>query len=177
MKVCVILPNKWVNFIFLHKFCKEMPCFLENLHRWKNFFWLWRSWQISSLLVSWFPSFFQMKVLIENTSVAQSRASWGQWELFRAAWWHLWPKKLHLGRQITKKTGDRKVFWTKRPTRRVWAGALAALFQTWNLWHKWQLCKRFLGSGKTNAKNYPFCEIAKLKLEFSQNNLSVFVFD
>ena len=82
----------------------------------EKFFWLWRSWQISSLLVSWFPSFFQMKVLIENTSVAQSRASWGQWELFRAAWWHLWPKKLHLGRQITKKTGDRKVFWTKRPT-------------------------------------------------------------
>ena len=28
--MCVILPNKWVKFIFWHKFCKGMCCLLEK---------------------------------------------------------------------------------------------------------------------------------------------------
>ena len=54
MKACVILPNKWVKFIFLHKFCNETR-FLEkftevknNLHDRRS----QRSWQISSLQLS-----------------------------------------------------------------------------------------------------------------------------
>ena len=30
-KVCVNLPNIWVNLIFLRKFCKETCCFLEKI--------------------------------------------------------------------------------------------------------------------------------------------------
>ena len=30
-KVCVNSSNKWVNFIILRKFCKEMRCFLEKI--------------------------------------------------------------------------------------------------------------------------------------------------
>ena len=37
-KGCVNSPNKWVNFIFIHKFCKKTHCFLENLHNWKYFY-------------------------------------------------------------------------------------------------------------------------------------------
>ena len=49
VRVCVILLNKWVNFIFLHTFCKEMRCFLKkNLYSLKILHDRW-SRQISSL--------------------------------------------------------------------------------------------------------------------------------
>ena len=37
VKVCVISPNKWVNFIFLQKNCKGMHCFLESTQLEKKF--------------------------------------------------------------------------------------------------------------------------------------------
>ena len=50
--MCVNLPNKWVNFIFLRKFCKETRCFLEKFTQLEIFLHdrrSWRSRQISSL--------------------------------------------------------------------------------------------------------------------------------
>ena len=68
--MCVILPNKWVNFIFLHKFCKETRCFLEKftqqeifLHNHRS----WWSWQISSLGYPWHSSSDQLYVSSEMT--------------------------------------------------------------------------------------------------------------
>ena len=35
---CVNLLDKWVNFIFIRKFCKKLRCFRKNLHSWKYFY-------------------------------------------------------------------------------------------------------------------------------------------
>ena len=50
--MCENLPNKWTNFIFLHKFCRGMHCFLEKFTQLEKFLHdgrSWRSRQISSL--------------------------------------------------------------------------------------------------------------------------------
>ena len=52
-KVCVKLPNKWVIFIFLRKFCEETHCFLEKTYTTGKIAHdcrARRSWQILSLL-------------------------------------------------------------------------------------------------------------------------------
>ena len=37
-KGCVNLLNKWVNFIFIRKFCRKGTVFRKNLHSWKKFY-------------------------------------------------------------------------------------------------------------------------------------------
>ena len=37
-RVYVKLPNKWVIFIFLRKFCEETHCFLEKLTQLEKFY-------------------------------------------------------------------------------------------------------------------------------------------
>ena len=37
-KLCVNFPNKWVNFIFVHKFCKETRCFLKKFTELEKFY-------------------------------------------------------------------------------------------------------------------------------------------
>ena len=48
-QVCVNLPTKWVNFIFVQKICKEMCCFMEKFTQLENFLHDFGSRQISSL--------------------------------------------------------------------------------------------------------------------------------
>ena len=48
-KGCANLPNKWVNFIFICKFCKKTRCFHEKITQLEIFLHDRRSRQISSL--------------------------------------------------------------------------------------------------------------------------------
>ena len=48
-QLCVNLPNKWVNIIFVHTFCKDMCCFMEKFTQLENFLHDFWSRQISSL--------------------------------------------------------------------------------------------------------------------------------
>ena len=55
-QVSVSLPNKWVNFKFIHKFCKETCCFMEKFTQLENFLQDRWSRQISSLSAQVFSS-------------------------------------------------------------------------------------------------------------------------